>query len=61
MRTYATANNPDLKRAEQELAGMRAELAKLERNTGNLGNGNLEIPTRRLPEVELNYLRARAT
>jgi tyrosine-protein kinase Etk/Wzc len=57
MRTYATANNPDLKRAEQELGGLRAELAKLERSTSELGNGNLEVPTRRLPEVELDYLR----
>ena len=57
MRTYATNNNPDLKRAEQELAGLRAQLAKLERDTGELGNGNLEVPTRRLPEVELDYLR----
>ncbi len=57
MRTYATPNNPELKRAEQELAGLRAQLAKLERSTGELGNGNLEIPTRRLPEVELDYIR----
>lgn len=57
MRTYATANNPDLKRAEQELAGLRGQLAKLERSNGELGNGNLEVPTRRLPEVELDYLR----
>jgi len=57
MRTYATPNNPDLKRTEQELAGLRAQLAKLEHSTGQLGNGNLEIPTRRLPEVELDYIR----
>ncbi|HUK42988.1 MAG TPA: Wzz/FepE/Etk N-terminal domain-containing protein [Candidatus Bathyarchaeia archaeon] len=57
MRTYATPNNPDLKRAEQELAGLRGQLAQLERSTGALGNGNLEIPTRRLPEVELDYIR----
>ncbi|HZL68087.1 MAG TPA: GNVR domain-containing protein [Candidatus Limnocylindrales bacterium] len=57
MRTYATADNPDLKRAEQELAGLRGQLAQLERSTGALGNGNLEIPTRRLPEVELDYIR----
>lgn len=56
MRTYATPNNPDLKRAEQELAGLRGQLAQLERSTGALGNGNLEIPTRRLPEVELDYI-----
>jgi uncharacterized protein involved in exopolysaccharide biosynthesis len=57
MRTYATAGNPDLRRAEQELAGLRAELAKLERNTGEIGNGNLEVPTRQLPQAELEYIR----
>src|SRR5581483_7133258 len=57
MRTYATPNNPDLKRAEEELAGMRGQLAQLERSTGELGNGNPEIPTRRLPEAQLDYLR----
>jgi uncharacterized protein involved in exopolysaccharide biosynthesis len=59
MRSYATANNPDLKRAEKKLAGLDAQLAKLERNTGEIGNGNLEVPTRRLPEAELDYLRSR--
>jgi tyrosine-protein kinase Etk/Wzc len=57
MRTYATPNNPDLKRAEQELAGLRAQLARLERSTGEVGNGNPEIPTQRLPEAELDYIR----
>jgi uncharacterized protein involved in exopolysaccharide biosynthesis len=57
MRTYATESNPDVKRAQQELAGLRAQLAKLERNTGELGNGNLQVPTRQLPAVELEYLR----
>ena len=57
MRTYATPNNPDLKRAEQELAGLRGQLARLERSTGELGNGKVEIPTQRLPEVELDYIR----
>jgi uncharacterized protein involved in exopolysaccharide biosynthesis len=57
MRTYATESNPDLKRAQQELAGLRAQLAKLERDTGDFGNGNLQVPTRQLPAVELEYLR----
>jgi tyrosine-protein kinase Etk/Wzc len=57
MRTYATPDNPDLVRGEQELAGLRAQLAKLERNTGETGNGNLEVPTRQLPQAELEYLR----
>ncbi len=53
MRSYATPNNPELKRAETELAGLRGQLAKMERNPGALGNGNIEIPTRQLPEVEV--------
>jgi len=57
MRSYATPNNPDLQRAERELAGLRAQLASLEQSGGQLGNGNLEIPTRRLPAVELDYIR----
>ena len=48
-RTYATASNPDLKRAEQELAGLRDQLTRLERSKGALGNGEMAIPTRRLP------------
>ena len=57
MRSSATENNPDVKRAERELAGLRAQLAKLQRDTGELGNGNLEVPTRQLPEAELEYIR----
>src|SRR5271157_4456596 len=57
MRSYATPNNPDLKRAETELAGLRGQLAKLERNPGALGNGNTGIPTRQLPQVESEYIR----
>ena len=57
MRSYATPNNPELKRAETELAGLRGQLAKMERNPGALGNGNIEIPTRQLPEVESEYVR----
>ena len=57
MRTYATENNPDVKRAEQELAGLRAQLVKLERSNGQTGDGNLEVPTGQLPEAQLEYVR----
>ena len=57
MHTYATKNNPDVQRAEQELAGLKAQLAKLERNTGQIGAGNLEVPTGQLPEAQLEYVR----
>ncbi len=57
MRSYATENNPELQRAETELAGMRNELAKLEHSNAAAGNGNLSIPAREMPEAELEYLR----
>jgi len=57
MRSYATSNNPDLKRAEVELAGLRGELAKLEHANTAAGNGNIAIPARQMPEAELEYLR----
>lgn len=57
MRSYATENNPELQRAETELAGMRSELAKLEHSNAAAGNGNLAIPARQMPEAELEYLR----
>ena len=50
-------NNPELQRAETELAGMRSELAKLEHSNAAAGNGNLAIPARQMPEAELEYLR----
>jgi uncharacterized protein involved in exopolysaccharide biosynthesis len=57
MRSYATPNNPDLKRAETELAGLRGQLAKLERSDAAAGNGDIAIPARQMPEAELEYLR----
>ena len=57
LRSSATENNPDVKRAERELAGLRSQLAKLQRDTGESGNGNLEVATRQLPEAQLEYLR----
>ena len=57
MRSYATENNPELKRAEAELAGMEGQLAKLEHSSAAAGNGNIAIPARQMPEAELEYLR----
>src|SRR5271165_1337852 len=56
MRSYATPNNPDLKRAETELAGLRGQLTKLEHNAAAVGNGNIGIPAGQFPEAELEYL-----
>jgi tyrosine-protein kinase Etk/Wzc len=55
MRTYATAQNPDLQRAEDELKGLKAELGKLE-GKGGSGHGPI-IPTGSMPEIGTEYVR----
>ncbi len=61
LRTYATEDNPDLRRAERELAELQSQSAKLsqtERSGADLGEGNLQVPTRLVPQANLEYLRA---
>lgn len=55
MRTYSTESNPDVKKAEAAISGMRAELAKLEKRKGD-GPDPL-MPTGRMPEVGTEYIR----
>jgi len=57
MRTYATDQNAGVVLAQQELAAMRQQLTKLERQQ-NAGSGDLHIPTNQIPEVGLEYVRA---
>jgi capsule polysaccharide export protein KpsE/RkpR len=56
MRSYATADNPYLQRTERELAALRGELSKLERQR-NVGAGDTQIPTAGMPSASLDYLR----
>ncbi len=60
MRSYATSNNPDVKRAETELAELRAQSASLSRtqSVAAPGEGNLQVPTGRVPAASLEYLQA---
>lgn len=61
LRTYATEDNPDVKRVERELAELQSQLSKLsqvERSGTDPGEGNLQVPTRRVPQASLEYLRA---
>jgi uncharacterized protein involved in exopolysaccharide biosynthesis len=53
--TFATPQNPDLQRIEEELRGMKAELNKLEQRGGN--NPDPLMPTGRMPSVGMEYLR----
>lgn len=57
MKAYATPENPKVILAEQQLAAWRDQLAKAETKQGSLGAGNVEIPTSRVPEVGVEYIR----
>jgi len=56
MRSFATDGNPDLKRTLQELAGLRTELAKLEKNSG-ASKGDSTVSFGNAPEIGLEYTR----
>jgi len=60
MGSYATSNNPDVKRVETELAKLRAQFASLSRTqaTAVPSEGNLQVPTGRVAGAGLEYLQA---
>jgi uncharacterized protein involved in exopolysaccharide biosynthesis len=55
LKTYTTAQNPDFQRLEEELRGMKAELAKL--GTRREAGPDPLMPTGRMPAVGTEYLR----
>ena len=61
LRTSATAENPDVLRLNSELAGLRAELARMEAApTDNpSSSGSIDIPVGKLPAASVDYIRAR--
>ena len=54
--TFATENNPEYVRAQQELNGLRQQLQKIETGT-NTGNGDISVSTSKAPEYALDYVR----
>lgn len=56
MRSYATEQNPQYVVAQQQLAGLRGELAKLENTTGG-GDGDPIVSTSKVPGAALEYVR----
>jgi capsule polysaccharide export protein KpsE/RkpR len=59
MRTGATAENPDVQRLNSELAGLRAELARMESAPSGPATGSIDIPVGKLPAAAVDYIRAR--
>jgi uncharacterized protein involved in exopolysaccharide biosynthesis len=56
LRSYETSENPDLAQLNQQIAGMRDQLAQFERKQ-NAGGGDIQVPTAAVPDIELEYLR----
>jgi len=56
MNTFATERNPSVVVAREELAGLRAQLDRMQSRGG--GKGDIEIATRRVPETSLAYIRS---
>lgn len=56
MRTYATDRNPDVVQLEQEIAGARAQLRRMEQNQAG-GEPNIMVATGKVPSVGLEYVR----
>ena len=55
MRGFATAQNPDVRRAEQMLVSLRAQLAKLE---GQRRGTKIEMPAKnKIPSMAIDYMR----
>ena len=54
MRAFATPQNPDYRQIQQVIVGLRAQLAKLEANSGT---GDIKVPTGKLPETGLEFMR----
>jgi hypothetical protein len=59
LRTYARGDNPSLRRARNELAALRNELAKLEQQEQKSVKGGADKPTslREAPQLSLEYNR----
>jgi uncharacterized protein involved in exopolysaccharide biosynthesis len=55
MRSYATPENPDLLRAEQELAALRTQMSRFEQGQG--GQSMAEIALAKVPSAGLEYVR----
>lgn len=55
MKSYATADNPQMVIAEQQLAGLKGQLAKLA-GTGADSRGDLMVPKGSIPAAGMEYL-----
>jgi tyrosine-protein kinase Etk/Wzc len=56
MRTFATGQNPEIMRTQEELRTMKSQLAKLEQSQST--DRDFMVPTGKLPAVGIEYVRS---
>ena len=59
LRTSATEQNPAVMRMNSELRALRSELARMESTQGGTAGSAVDMPVGKLPEVAIDYVRAR--
>jgi tyrosine-protein kinase Etk/Wzc len=57
MRTYATDQNPDVTRLQQEIDALQKQLSTMENNQRRMQPGDIQVPTGQVPEAGLEYAR----
>jgi tyrosine-protein kinase Etk/Wzc len=57
MRTYATDENPDLKRLQTQIDALRQQLSSLQNNQKNMLPGDTQVPAGRVPKEGMEYVR----
>jgi uncharacterized protein involved in exopolysaccharide biosynthesis len=55
MSTFATEQNPQTIRLQQEIAALRQQLAQLENSQQKLGPGDIQVPAGKVPQATLEY------
>jgi tyrosine-protein kinase Etk/Wzc len=58
IRMFATAQNPNYLRAQQELQSLQTQLVKLEKNQATSPHASVLLPTTKVPEAGMEYLRS---
>jgi tyrosine-protein kinase Etk/Wzc len=57
LKQSATDQNPAVVRLQTEIAGLEQQLQKFQNDSGRLQPGNVQVPTARVPELALEYIR----
>lgn len=55
MRTYATDQNPDVARLQQQIESLQKELTAAENSQRQMQPGNIQLPTAQIPKAGLEY------